>query len=101
MIEKARAEVDGSIPVGNGDFAPKAQDAPWPDADFPSFNFDMIEGLTGTVDLAAPLICSHRGQVIAPLARRIVGLSHHGQPLHPAQGIVLTPQGFGCFRLHL
>ena len=48
---------------------------------FPSFNFDMMEGLSYQVDVTQPARYDRSGKLAAPDARRIVNLQHKGQPL--------------------
>lgn len=69
--------------------APQAQDVPLLNPDFPSFNFDTIEGLTWAVDLSAPPWVDAKG-VVYQSPRRILNLSYNGQPLAPDQPFVLA-----------
>lgn len=71
-----------------------AQGADLLDPDFPSFNFDLIEGLTWTVDLSRPARYDNRGEVVNPQARRIVGLSFQGKYLMPEQRFVLATNSY-------
>jgi 2',3'-cyclic-nucleotide 2'-phosphodiesterase/3'-nucleotidase len=70
--------------------APGATDAPLHDADRPAFGFDVIPGLSYAIDLSQPARFDRRGRLVDPEARRIVGLSHAGQPLAPEQRLVLV-----------
>ena len=72
-----------------------AQDAPLLDPDFPSFNFDTIEGLTWSVDLSAPPWVDSRGGGL-PLRRprRILNLCYQGKPLSPDQPFVLATNSY-------
>lgn len=74
--------------------APGAQDAALIDPAFPSFNFDLIEGLTWTVDLTEPPRNDTRGAVIAPHGRRIRNLCHLGRPVDPAARFVLATNSY-------
>ncbi len=61
--------------------APGAQDSPLINAAFPSYNFDLIDGLTYEIDLSAK----------PGSADRIRNLRHDGRPLDPrAQFVVAT-----------
>ena len=73
---------------------PGAQDALLIDPDFPSFNFDLIEGVTWQVDLTAPPRFDARGQVINPAARRIRNLAHQGRPLDPLARFVVATNSY-------
>ena len=73
----------------------QAQDEPLLDSDFPSFNFDTIEGLTWTIDLSAPPWVDSRG--VASLLQppcRILNLSYQGKPLSPDQLFVLATNSY-------
>ena len=69
---------------------PGARDAPLIDVDFPSFNFDVIYGLTWRIDLSRPARFDARGIEVDPAATRIVDLSLQGRPLQPDQELVLA-----------
>ena len=70
--------------------APGAKDADLIDPDFPSFNFDTIEGLSWTVDLTEPRHFDSHGAVSAPGARRIRDLNYLGAPVDPNRRFVLA-----------
>jgi 2',3'-cyclic-nucleotide 2'-phosphodiesterase/3'-nucleotidase len=71
-----------------------AQDAPLLNPDFPSFNFDTIEGLTWQVDLTVPPRFDNRGNLIGPGSPRIRDLRHAGMPLAPDQRFVLATNSY-------
>jgi 2',3'-cyclic-nucleotide 2'-phosphodiesterase/3'-nucleotidase len=48
---------------------------------FPSYNFDMIDGLTYRIDVTQPARYERGGKLAAPAARRIVDLRFDGKPL--------------------
>ena len=73
---------------------PGAQDATLIDPDFPSFNFDTIEGLTWTVDLAEPPHFDSNGAIRTPHARRIRDLCLAGQPVNPDRQFVLATNSY-------
>jgi 2',3'-cyclic-nucleotide 2'-phosphodiesterase/3'-nucleotidase len=73
---------------------PGAQDAPLLDPEFPSFNFDMIEGLDWQVDLSAPPRHDSRGEVVNPGFSRIRDLRFAGQPLPLDRYFVLATNGY-------
>lgn len=61
----------------------RATDAEQPliNAGFPTFNFDMIDGVTYRIDLAQPSKFDGQGKLIDPAARRIVDLARQGRPV--------------------
>jgi 2',3'-cyclic-nucleotide 2'-phosphodiesterase/3'-nucleotidase len=73
---------------------PGAQDADLIDPDFPSFNFDTIEGLSWEVDLSSPARYDSRGQLCDAQAQRILRLSHQGHPVDPAQSFLLATNSY-------
>ncbi|GLS85503.1 2',3'-cyclic-nucleotide 2'-phosphodiesterase [Cypionkella aquatica] len=74
--------------------APGAVDAALIDEDFPSFNFDIIHGLSYQIDLAAPPRFDSRGRVVDAAARRIRDLRYLGQPVLPAQHFALATNSY-------
>lgn len=73
---------------------PGAQDAELLDPDFPSFNFDTIEGLTWAVDLSSPARFDTKGEVINPGACRIRNLMFAGLPLDPEHRFLLATNSY-------
>jgi 2',3'-cyclic-nucleotide 2'-phosphodiesterase/3'-nucleotidase len=69
---------------------PGAQDAWLVDADFPSFNFDTVEGLTWEVDLSAPAAHDARGGATGRPRGRICDLRFQGAPVGADQRFVLA-----------
>ena len=74
--------------------SPGARDAPLLNTDFPSFNFDTIEGLTWQVDLTAPPRFDNRGEPISETACRITQLCHAGAPVSDNQRFVLATNSY-------
>ena len=68
-----------------------AQDAPLLNAEFPSYNFDVIDGVTYQIDLSQPSKFDREGAVVAADANRIIDLKFNGEPIDPtAEFIVAT-----------
>ncbi|WP_020593326.1 bifunctional 2',3'-cyclic-nucleotide 2'-phosphodiesterase/3'-nucleotidase [Kiloniella laminariae] len=58
---------------------------------FPSYNFDVIDGVEYRIDLTQPARYSKEGEVVNPDSHRIVDISYQGKPLDmAAQFIVAT-----------
>ncbi|PWK54126.1 bifunctional 2',3'-cyclic-nucleotide 2'-phosphodiesterase/3'-nucleotidase [Silicimonas algicola] len=49
--------------------------------DFPSYNFDVIDGVTYQIDLSQPSKFDSSGELINPDANRIVNLRYDGKPV--------------------
>ena len=73
---------------------PGAQEVELLDPDFPSFNFDLIEGLTWAVDLSRPARHDSRGEVVNATASRIVNLAYGGKNVQPDQCFVLATNSY-------
>ena len=58
-----------------------ATDAVLLNPDFPSYNFDVIDGVSYRIDLSQPSKYDPKGELVAPEAQRIVDLTHEGQPV--------------------
>ncbi|MCK0167165.1 bifunctional 2',3'-cyclic-nucleotide 2'-phosphodiesterase/3'-nucleotidase [Jannaschia sp. S6380] len=70
---------------------PGATDAPLLNPDFPSYNFDVIDGVEYRIDLSQPSKFDSEGALINPDANRIVDLTYQGAPIDPeAEFIVAT-----------
>ncbi|MEM8579310.1 MAG: bifunctional 2',3'-cyclic-nucleotide 2'-phosphodiesterase/3'-nucleotidase [Pseudomonadota bacterium] len=70
---------------------PGSTDQPLLNPDFPSYNFDVIDGVTYQIDLSQPSKFDTAGALINPDANRIVNLEYGGAPLDPeAQFVIAT-----------
>jgi len=81
---------------------PRARDAALIDPQMPGYNFDVVHGLTYTIDLAEPSRYSPRGRLVDPRARRVCDVRHDGQPISPGQRFILATNSYrsaggGCF----
>ena len=75
---------------------PGAQDAVLINPDFPSYDFDMVYGLTYQVDLSKPARFDRSGTEVAPQSRRIVNARFLDQPVKPDQMFVLASNSYRC-----
>ncbi|MEI9982228.1 MAG: 5'-nucleotidase C-terminal domain-containing protein [Aliidongia sp.] len=55
------------------------------DPKLPSYDFDVISGVTYAIDITRPARYDGAGQFIDATAERIVDLCHDGKPIDPAQ----------------
>ena len=62
--------------------------------DFPSYNFDVIDGVTYEIDLSQPSRYNNDGEVVAPGAHRIVNLMYDGVPIDDAQEFIVATNNY-------
>ncbi|MCB2110327.1 MAG: bifunctional 2',3'-cyclic-nucleotide 2'-phosphodiesterase/3'-nucleotidase [Defluviimonas sp.] len=62
--------------------------------DFPSYNFDVIDGVTYEIDLSQPSKYGPKGEELNPGANRITGLSLDGKPVDPAAEFVIATNNY-------
>lgn len=73
---------------------PGAQDQPLLDLDFPSYNFDVIDGVDYQIDLSQPSRFDPKGKPLNPTASRIVALTHDGQPVTDKMEFVVATNNY-------
>ncbi len=73
---------------------PGLADQPLRNPDHPSYNFDMIDGVTWRIDLSQPARYGPGGGLRAPRARRITDLCHLGRPVNPADPFVIVTNSY-------
>ncbi|MGP1395118.1 MAG: bifunctional 2',3'-cyclic-nucleotide 2'-phosphodiesterase/3'-nucleotidase [Inquilinaceae bacterium] len=62
--------------------------------DFPSFNFDVIDGLTYRIDVTRPPKFDTEGGLANPDSSRIVDLRYQGQPVDPDQKFIVATNNY-------
>jgi len=62
--------------------------------DFPSYNFDVIDGVDYRIDVTQPARYDVDGELVNPDAQRIVGLSFQGEPIDPAATFAIVTNNY-------
>ncbi|MEZ5750941.1 MAG: bifunctional 2',3'-cyclic-nucleotide 2'-phosphodiesterase/3'-nucleotidase [Paracoccaceae bacterium] len=61
---------------------------------FPSYNFDVMDGVTYQIDLTQPSRYDNDGNVVAPDAHRIVNLMFNGAPIDEAAEFIIATNNY-------
>ena len=69
-------------------------DQPLIDPDFPSYHFDVVDGVTYEIDPSQPSRTDMWGQLINPQARRIRNLRWNGQAIAPDQRLAVATNSY-------
>jgi 2',3'-cyclic-nucleotide 2'-phosphodiesterase / 3'-nucleotidase len=73
---------------------PGATDAPLINPDFPSYNFDVIDGVTYKIDISKPSKYGPKGEDLGNTKSRIVDLMYDGKPIDQAQKFVVASNNY-------
>jgi 2',3'-cyclic-nucleotide 2'-phosphodiesterase/3'-nucleotidase len=69
-------------------------DQPLINLGFPSYNFDVIDGVTYKIDLSQPPKYGPKGEVLNAGSSRIADLMFDGKPIDPAQKFVVASNNY-------
>ena len=73
---------------------PGQQDQPLLSDSFPSYNFDVIDGVSYQIDLSQPSKFGSKGEVQNPKASRIANLQFDGKPLDPKAEFIIATNNY-------
>lgn len=73
---------------------PGQQDQPLLSDSFPSYNFDVIDGVTYQIDLSQPSKFGPKGEVMNAEANRIIDLKFDGQPINPKAEFIIATNNY-------
>jgi 2',3'-cyclic-nucleotide 2'-phosphodiesterase / 3'-nucleotidase len=91
------AQVQGWLERSAGMFnqiTPGVADQVLLNPDFPSYNFDVIDGVTYKIDLSQPAKFDKDGAVVNEASNRITDLQYNGQPIDPAAKFVIATNNY-------
>jgi 2',3'-cyclic-nucleotide 2'-phosphodiesterase/3'-nucleotidase len=71
-----------------------SKDAPLLNNDFPSYNFDVIDGVTYQIDLSQPRKYDNDGKAVNAASNRIQNLQFEGKPIDPKQKFVVVTNNY-------
>jgi 2',3'-cyclic-nucleotide 2'-phosphodiesterase/3'-nucleotidase len=61
---------------------------------FPTYNFDVIDGVTYEIDLSQPSMFDTKGELLNADTNRIVNLKYDGQPINPTQKFIVATNNY-------
>lgn len=64
------------------------------DESFPTYNFDILDGVTYEIDVTQPARYNSKGEVVNEGARRVKNLQYQGKPIDPAQQFVIATNNY-------
>lgn len=96
-VKVTGAQIKGWLERSAGMFnqiEPGASDAPLLNADFPSYNFDVIDGVTYQIDLSQPAMFDRDGNVVNEETNRIVNLAYEGKPIDSEAEFIIATNNY-------
>ena len=91
------AQVRGWLERSAGMFnqiEPGSTDAILLDPNFPSYNFDVMDGVTYQIDLSQPSRFDLKGEEVNPDAARIVNLAFNGEPVTDGMEFIVATNNY-------
>ncbi|MCV6592153.1 MAG: 5'-nucleotidase C-terminal domain-containing protein, partial [Silicimonas sp.] len=73
---------------------PGSKDGSLLNPDFPSYNFDVIDGVSYQIDLSEPSKFAPKGELINPGANRIKNLSYNGAPVTDEMEFIIATNNY-------
>lgn len=73
---------------------PGQTDQPLVDPEYPSYNFDLIDGVRWELDLSQPPRHAPDGRLADPGAQRVCRITHAGRPLQADQDFILVTNSY-------
>ncbi|MDJ0630399.1 MAG: bifunctional 2',3'-cyclic-nucleotide 2'-phosphodiesterase/3'-nucleotidase [Rhodobacter sp.] len=74
--------------------APGAKDQVLLNPEFPSYNFDVIDGVNYQIDISQPSKFGPKGALENPDANRIVNLTYNGEPVTPDMEFIIATNNY-------
>ncbi len=96
-VKVTGAQVRGWLERSAGMFnqiTPGAPDQVLLNSEFPSYNFDVIDGVSYQIDLSEPAMFDRDGAVVNPDAKRIKNLTYNGQPVTDDMEFVIATNNY-------
>ncbi|WP_240035300.1 bifunctional 2',3'-cyclic-nucleotide 2'-phosphodiesterase/3'-nucleotidase [Neobacillus notoginsengisoli] len=72
----------------------KAGEQPLVNNDFPTYNYDVIDGVTYEIDVTEPAKYDLKGNLVNASANRIKNLEYNGQPIDPNQEFIVATNNY-------
>ncbi|MDH5452027.1 MAG: bifunctional 2',3'-cyclic-nucleotide 2'-phosphodiesterase/3'-nucleotidase [Paracoccaceae bacterium] len=73
---------------------PGQADQPLLNPEFPSYNYDVVDGVTYEIDLSQPSKYGPKGEDLNPEANRIINLTYNGQPIDPSTEFIIATNNY-------
>ncbi|MGW8959787.1 bifunctional 2',3'-cyclic-nucleotide 2'-phosphodiesterase/3'-nucleotidase [Paenibacillus sp. NPDC055715] len=97
-VEVTGAEIQEWLEWSAGQFTridpKKTEEQSLINKDFPTYNFDVIDGVKYQIDVTQPARYDAKGTVINPSAHRIKDLQYNGKAIDPAQKFIVATNNY-------